>query len=346
MRRLLLVLALLIPLILLAVLRRPRADAGVQVAQMWPVMGTFLQARAHAPDSVVARAALRAARQAVFRVDSLMSTYRPESEISHLNARAGTGEWQQLSRESMAVLIASRRAADASGGAFDISVGPLMEAWGFRTPRAGRPDAGALDRARARVGYRGVELDSAGGRARLARPGMAVDLGAIAKGYALDLAGEAMRRAGGTAGMIDLGGNVLVFGAPGPERTAWRIGILDPADRDGTIGTIAVREGSVATSGNYEQFFEWDGVRYSHIMDARTGRPARGTAQVTVVAPGGLQADILSTVLFILGPEAGRPLLEEPLGAGAAALWVADSAAAGTAGRIVAGADPGRFRIR
>jgi thiamine biosynthesis lipoprotein len=306
-------------------------------------MGTFLQARSIAPDSARAGAALAAARHAVFRVDSLMSTWQPESEISRLNARAGTGEWQSLSRETLTVLIAAQRVAEASEGAFDISVGPLMEAWGFRSPRRGRPAAAALDSARARVDYRALEVDSAGGRARLARAGMAVDLGAIAKGYALDLAAAGMRAAGADAGMVDLGGNVNVFGAPEAGR-AWSVGILDPAQPGRTLGTIELREGSVATSGDYEQFFEYGGVRYSHIMDARTGAPARGTAQVTVVAPTGLQADALSTTLFVLGPGAGRALLEGPLGAGAAALWVPDDAGAGSA-RVLAGHDTARFRL-
>ena len=344
MRRLLLLLALLVPLILLAVLRRPDADPRFEDRGTWPVMGTFLHVRAIATDTMAAAAAVRAAHDAVFRVDSLMSTYRPESEISRLNARAGSGSWQPLSRESITVLQAAQRAAEASGGAFDIGVGPLMEAWGFRTPRRGRPAERVLDSARALVDYRALEIDSAGGRARLARPGMAIDLGAIAKGHALDLAAAGMRAAGADAGMVDLGGNVFVYGAPGAKRGAWTIGILDPADTDRTLGTIALREGSVATSGDYEQFFEYEGIRYSHIMDPRSGQPARGTAQVTVAAPTGLQADVLSTMLFVLGPGAGRAQLAGPLGAGAAALWIPDPES-GQAEPVLAGADTARFRL-
>lgn len=336
----LLVLAAVLLLIALGLLRRPHGGARVDLSRQWPVMGTFLQVRALAPDSARADAALAAAQSAVFRVDSLMSTYRGESEISALNAAAGTGAWQKLASETLAVLLAARRAAEASGGAFDVTVGPLMEAWGFRTRRTGRPTEALLDSARARVDYRALEIDSAGSRARLVREGMAVDLGAIAKGYALDVAAAAMRAAGADAGMIDLGGNVYVFGAP-QQRDEWKIGILDPRQTQLTLGVIALREGSVSTSGDYEQFFQYEGVRYSHIMDARTGIPARGIAQVTVSAATGLQADALSTILFVLGPDAGRRILAGPSGHGATALWVPDSA--GTPVR--AGRDTASFHL-
>jgi thiamine biosynthesis lipoprotein len=315
---------LLVPVALLV--WRLRGDDGrVQVDRQWPVMGTFLTVSAYAPDSAAALAAVAAAGRAVFRVDSLMSTWKPESEISRLNAAAGAGTWVPLSAETLQVLLASAAVARASGGAFDVTVGPLMHAWGFRGGEPGLPAAPAFDSARALVGQHYLEIDSAGARARLNRAGAAVDLGAIAKGYALDLAGAAMRRAGAGAGLVDLGGNVLAFGPPPGGRKQWTVGILDPRDPAGTIGRIRLREGSVATSGDYEQFFEAGGVRYSHIMDPRTGAPARGTLQVTVAAPTGLQADGLSTALFVLGPDAGRALLEHPWAGRSTAVWVRDS---------------------
>ncbi|NJD11758.1 MAG: FAD:protein FMN transferase, partial [Gemmatimonadetes bacterium] len=276
----------------------------------------------------------------------LMSTWRPESEISRLNAAAGSGTWTRLSRETLAVLAAARRLAQLSGGAFDVTVGPLMWAWGFRgRDEPHRPAPATLDSARALVGSRLLELDSAGGSARLLARGATVDLGAIAKGYALDLAAAAMQAAGATAGMVDLGGNVLVFGPPPEGREAWVIGILDPRDPAATMGEIRLRAGSVASSGDYEQFFEAAGVRYSHIMDPATGEPARGTLQTTVVAPTGLQSDGLSTTLFVLGPERGRSVLARPFARGAAVVWVRDSLPLDASDVVVAGADPGRIRI-
>lgn len=345
MKRIIAVLILL-ALPVAIVLRRqtqPREPASAE--GQWPVMGTFLSVRAYAEEQEVADAALEAARHAVFRVDSLMSTWKPESEISRLNRSAGTGEWTSLSPETVNVLAASRALAAATGGAFDITVGPLMHAWGFRGERKARPAPAVLDSARALVGMAALELDSAGGRARLTKPGVALDLGAIAKGYALDLGAGAMREWEAVGGMLDLGGNVLVFGVPPGGREEWVVGILDPRDPDGSIGVIRLKEGSVATSGDYEQFFEEDGVRYSHIMDPRTGEPAHGVLQTSVVAPTGLQSDGLSTALFVLGPEGGRALLAQPFGAGAAAAWVLDSLPLDPGDVIVAGSAANRIRV-
>jgi len=309
-------------------------------------MGTFLNVTAYGRDTTVARAAVRAAGRTVFRVDSLMSTWNPASEIARLNAAAGSASWTPLSPETLAVLLASRQLARASQDAFDVTVGPLMHVWGFRGGEPHVPPPTSLDSARSLVGPELLELDSAGRRARLRRVGASVDLGGIAKGYALDLAAAAMQRAGADAAMLDLGGNVLVYGAAPGRRAEWIVGILDPRDPAATIGEIRLASGSVATSGDYEQFFELGGVRYSHIMDPALGRPARGTLQVTVVAPTGLQADALSTALFVQGPERGRQLLAEPLGRGTTAVWVRDSLPLERADVVVAGASPDRVLIQ
>jgi len=331
-------LALLLGLVALATMRQLRERNGlVEVNRQWPVMGTFFTVSAYAPDSAVASAAVAAAGRAVFRVDSLMSTWQPESEISRLNAAAGSGEWLPLSAETLGVLQASAALARASDGAFDVTVGPLMRAWGFRGGEARPPSVAVRDSAGALVGYQLLELDSAGQRARLARAGAAVDLGAIAKGYALDVAAAALRAAGAQAGMVDLGGNVLAFGPPPAGRAYWTVGVLDPRDPGGTIGQVRLREGAVATSGDYEQFFEVAGVRYSHIMDPRRGEPARGTLQVTAIAATGLQADGLSTALFVMGPERGRAFLDHPWAGRATAIWVRDSLPLDARDMVVAG---------
>jgi thiamine biosynthesis lipoprotein len=345
MRRLL-PLVFVLPLLLLALWRlRESRREPVEAVQQWPVMGTFLTVRSFGPDTQAARAAMRAAGAAVFRVDSLMSTWKPESEISRLNIAAGTGEWTALASETLEVLLAAQQLARASEGAFDVTVGPLMHAWGFRDGGPGPPATAALDSARRLVGSVVLEIDSAGSRARLRRSGAAVDLGAIAKGYALDRAAAAMRAAGASGGMVDLGGNVLVFGEPPGDREEWVIGILDPRDPQATIGTIRLRSGSVASSGDYEQFFEAGGVRYSHIMDPARGEPARGTLQTTAIAPTGLQSDGLSTTLFVLGPERGRGFLEQPFARGAAAVWIRDALPLDSGDVVVAGESLGRIRI-
>lgn len=307
------------------------ADTLVGLHRAWPVMGTLFDLEVRAPDEPAARAAARAARAVVSRVDSLMSTYRSDSEISAVNRAAGTGRWVELSPWSWEVLTTSVAWARASRGAFDPTVGPLARVWGFHGGAPGRPSPQVGDSAARLVGWQGIELDSARRRARLAREGARLTFGAIAKGFALDRAAEAMRKAGAVSGQLDLGGNVRVLGAAPTGGGAWLLGVRHPRRPDRLLGTVRVREGSVATSGDTEQFFEEEGIRYSHIMDPRAGRPARGVAQVTVVAASGLAADALSTTLFVLGPEEGRRFLASEAAAelapGAAALWVRDPGA-------------------
>jgi len=331
---------------------RPAAPPGtrrVRIDRSWPVMGTVFHATALAPDSASARASLRAAKRAVFRVDTLMSTYRPRSEVSRLNAAAGSGRWTPLSPETTEVLAASLRWSELSGGAFDPTTGPLGRVWGFHAGRPRVPGGDRLDSAARLVGSGGVVLDSARRRARLHRPGAGVDFGGIAKGYALDRAVESMRGAGACAGMVDLGGNVSAFGAPPPEPGRWRLGIRHPRSRGVLLGTVALDSGSVATSGDSEQFLVRDGVRYSHVMDPRTGRSARGGWQVTVLAPDGTAADALSTALFVMGPGEGERFLEseavQRLAPGASALWVAAGSAERSPTFRRAGPLADRFRI-
>lgn len=289
----------------------------------WPVMGTMLEVKVWEPDSARARLALTAARAAVQRVDSLMSNYRPESELSAVNRRAGTDSVTVISPETAEVLETALRFARASGGALDVTVGPVVDVWGFYRPEGALPAAEALDSARALVGYERIEYDAAAHTLRLPAQGMRLDFGAIAKGYAVDRAVAAIRSLGVERGKVDLGGNLGFVGAlPGAE--GWRVGLRDPRSPDEMIAVVRLDSGSVATSGDYERFFVHEGVRYSHIIDPRTGWPSRGVAGVSVIAPNGLLSDALSTALFVLGPDRGCPLARA---AGVEALWVLDGGA-------------------
>lgn len=301
----------------------PTAPDSVRLERAWPVMGTLFRAVARAPDSATALSALLAARDEVRRLDSLLSDYRDDSEVSRLARAAGSGRWTALSPETADLLRTSLRWAEATDGAFDPTVGPLVTTWGFRGASPHVPSPPARDSALRLVGWRLIELREGGREARLPRRGMALDFGAIGKGFALDRAAATMRRRGADAGMLDLGGNVLVFGrGPGADG-GWPIGIRDPRRPGRVLGTLVLDSGSVATSGDYERFFEEDGVRYGHILDPRTGRPARGVLQVTVEAPDGTTADALSTALFVTGPVRGRRVLRDaPDARGATARWV------------------------
>lgn len=289
----------------------------------WPVMGTMLEVRVWEPDSARALLALAAARAAVQRVDSLMSNYRPESELSEVNRRAGTDSITVISPETSEVLEAALHFARASGGALDVTVGPVVAVWGFYRPEGAIPPAAALDSARSLVGYEQVEYDPATRALRFPRRGMRLDFGAVAKGYAADLAVTAIRSLGVRRGVVDLGGNLRFLGES-PGEGGWRVGLRDPRSPEDEIAAIRLDGGAVATSGDYERFFVHAGMRYSHIIDPRTGWPARGVAGVSVIAPTGLLSDALSTALFVLGPERGCGLARA---AGVDAVWVLDGGA-------------------
>lgn len=275
----------------------------------------------------VAAAALPAHRAEVAcrfaEIEASLSAFRPESDLGRLNAAAG-GEPLAVGSETLAVLAAALRAATASGGAFDPTVGPLMAAWGFRGTNQidAPPMVAVLAEAHSRVGWTNVLV--LGHTASLRRAGMRLDLGGIAKGYAVDEAWNRLRAAGVTDFTVNLGGNLRCGGQAAPDRTGWRVGVRNPFDTSQVLGVLILQDGeAVATSGNYERFVTLAGRRYAHIIDPRSGRPVEGLAGVTVLATTALDADALSTALFVLGPQAGRQLLRNY--PGCEAVWIPDS---------------------
>jgi thiamine biosynthesis lipoprotein len=269
------------------------------------VMGTLARVAAWASTPDRAGTAADAAWRTFDRVDSLMSTWRDDSVLMSLN-RAPVGTWVDVGPEVASVLAAALEVAELSGGAYDPTVLPLVRLWGFRGGEPSEPSPGDLAGCLALVGYRRLEVDRTGGRARRLRAGVEVDLGGIAKGYALDAATRAMRRSGAESGALDLGGNLLVFG---PEAAA-EVGLRDPRGA-GVLAVLPLAEGAAATSGQYERFVMIGGSRFGHILDPRTGRPVPGNLSVTVLAPDAMRADALATAAVVLGPESGLALLED-----------------------------------
>ncbi len=247
-----------------------------------------------------ARTVVAEAEQAINRLDRLLSRTRPESEIAALNR--ADGEWVALSEETAAVLETALAVAAETGGAYDPTVAPLTDLWQIGTEHARVPAQDEIDAARARVDYRNVELD--GDRARLLN-GAQLDLGGIAKGWA---GGNVLAPDRLDGALLELGGNVSCFGEKEDGSTVWRIGVADPDASSEMIATVSVENGCAVTTGDYERFFEQDGVRYHHVFDPATGYPAdTGLRAVTVVmdyADGGL-ADGYSTALFVMGLEDG-----------------------------------------
>ena len=269
------------------------------------VMGTTATVQAWASDAEMAASAVDAAFAAFARVDSLMSTWRDDSVLSSLN-KSKPGQWTDVGGEVCQVLGEAKAVAAASEGAFDPTILPLVRVWGFRGGQAALPDSAGLATALGAVDHRLLELDPESGRARLLDAGMAVDLGGIAKGYALDCAAAAMRQNGATGGVVDLGGNILAFGQ-GPNH---QVGIVDPTREDRLLATIPLADASVATSGQYERYLTIEGRRYGHILDPRTGWPVSAGVSVTVVADKAILADALATAAVVLGMERGLALLE------------------------------------
>jgi thiamine biosynthesis lipoprotein len=247
-------------------------------------------------------------------LEARWSVFRPGSELTALRRQAG-GDPLAVSVETTGVLRLAVEVARRSGGACDPTVAPLTRLWRAATRRGRPPVASAIGSRLPLVGAAAIEFYP-DNRIRLPRPGMAVELGAIGKGWAADAAGALYRAAEIRSACINLGGNVLVVGDR-PDGGPWRVGVQDPSGtRGGVLGYLAVRDISVVGSGGYERRFHWQGREYHHLLDPRTGHPAvTDLAGVTIVHPSSALADALATAVFVLGCERGRCLLESYPGA-------------------------------
>ncbi|HHV93122.1 MAG TPA: FAD:protein FMN transferase [Firmicutes bacterium] len=286
------------------VFTRPRTREAVSDTRV--MMDTSIEMRIYG-----SKRDLEAAFRRVQELDNLMSRTRKGSDIYRVNQEAGRS-WVKVSADTFYVIETALRFAELTGGLFDPTVTPLVELWGIGTENPQIPDQEAIDRAKALIDYRNVELDQAGRRVRLTQPGMGLDLGAIGKGYAADSVAQLLRERGVKSALLNLGGNVLVIGGK-PDGSPWRIGIQDPFAARGThVTVLEVRDISIVTSGPYERFFIRNGKRYHHILNPETGYPAEtGLASVSIITPASTTADALSTSVFLLGVEKGLALLEE-----------------------------------
>jgi thiamine biosynthesis lipoprotein len=260
---------------------------------------------------------LRAGAQAQFdAVNLALSTYRPDSDLSRFNAD-DSGGWVVVSAELGEVLAYALSLAEASGGAYDVTVGPLVNLWGFGPdPATNRvPEPADIDAARARVGWRGVEVDLENHRARK-RPGMRVDLSSLGKGRGVDRVAEYLDAQGVTNYLIDLSGKLRARGE-NARGSPWRVAVERPAaDVSSSLpeiepAIIELHDDSVATAGDYRRFFESGGKHYSHIIDPRTGYPvAHATVSATAIAAQCMQADALATVMMVMPPSEAMALAE------------------------------------
>lgn len=278
-------------------------------------MGTAWAVTLNAPDLTRReRARVRTRIQAELdAVNGAMSTWDPESELSRLNVHESTEPFS-LSAPTLEVLAAARSVSERTGGAFDVTVRPLVSAWGFgagaRVPGAA-PDAAELASIRERVGFELLEIDPVGGSVRKRHPGLQVDLSAIAKGYGVDRVADALEADGYANFLVEVGGEVRALGER-PGGGAWRLAIERPEpDGRAVHGVVELSGVALATSGDYRSFYMAEGERWTHIVDPRAGRPVRhALASVSVLHEKATFADAWATALTVLGPEAGLRVAE------------------------------------
>ena len=281
-----------------------------------PHMGTLVRIVLYAPSGLVADDAAGAAFGRVAALDQALSDYRDSSELMRLSRRSGGGP-VEVSDDLFRVLRAAQQIARESAGAFDVTVGPLSVLWRHARRQGELPDGERLAAARALVGHDKLELDERRRTVRLLEPGMQLDLGGIAKGFAADEAAAILAQRGIARALIAAGGDIVATQPP-PGHEGWRIAVasIDGADRP-PAGYLTLRNAAVSTSGDAEQFVVVGGVRYSHIIDPRTGLALTRRRSVTVVAPNGTTSDGLATAVSVMGAVSGMRLVDATSGAAA-----------------------------
>ncbi len=255
--------------------------------------------------------AVNAAFNEIERINLLLNHYDPHSEVSQINDAAGT-EPVPVSPETLEALLDARFYGEITGGALDITIGPLLKLWGFTGELPGistkPPSAKELDKTKQIVDYRAIHLDAFRGTAWLAKRGMWIDCGSFTKGYAADRAASVLKKRGIRSALIAAGGTVLAMGEkPGGKR--WQVGIRHPREEGAIMGAVHLVDHAISTSGDYERYYYLKGHRVCHIIDPRSGRPVESVQSISVIAPTALASDMLSTALFVLGTHDGLLLI-------------------------------------
>ena len=272
-------------------------------------MGSQLRLAAWTADEPSAVAAFAQVFREFDRLEALLSIWKPGSDVVRINEAAGRTA-VAVSRDTIVVLEAAAQASEWTGGKFDITFGALADIWKFDHDQDDTvPDRRAIEARLPLVDYRFVHVDRAAGTAFISKAGTRIHLGGIGKGYAVDRAAVILRARGLSDFLIQSGGDLYVAGLN--DGAPWKLGIADPRGTGGqTFATLELSNGTLSTSGDYERFFIENGIRYHHLLDPDRGTPAAGSRSVTIVADSAMLADVLSTGVFIMGPEAGMALLE------------------------------------
>lgn len=271
------------------------------------VMGTDFEVTMRSRDEASAQAAFEMAVSEMSRVETEMSEWIDGSPVSEINRNAGKSP-VKVPEELFGVISAAQTVSDVSGGAFDITWAGMRGVWDFSRGRERVPPEDEVKKKLPLVDYRNVVLDSVNKTVFLKKEGMAIGLGAIAKGYAVDRAAKVIVDAGINDVIVKAGGDMRVQGTD--ESGPWMIGIRHPRKKEKLLARLPLKDISISTSGDYERYFIKDGVLYHHILDPKTGYPAKKSMSVTIMAPDTMTSDALSTAVFVLGPEDGLKLVE------------------------------------
>jgi thiamine biosynthesis lipoprotein len=270
-------------------------------------MGTVIEITLQDHDEEAARKATLQAFQEIKRIEQLMSPWIETSDVSRLSRSAGK-DWVKVSPETFDVIQGSQKIFGLSEGAFDITIAPLTGLWRKARERGVPPSSEEVKKILGLVNFRNLLIRS-DGKVFLKKKGMAIDLGGIAKGYAVDRAFEVLTSLGYKNLIVNGGGDLRTGGLKNNE--PWSIGIQNPRSAEKVMATISVSDSAIATSGDYEKFFFHEGKRYHHILNPKTGFPANGCQSVTILSKDGTTADGLATAVFVLGPEQGYALCQK-----------------------------------
>jgi len=300
-----------VALALLAVASACAHHGDTIVTRSAPHMGTVVTLTVAARDESTGVHAIERAFAEIARLEQMLSSYRPASDLNRLNAQAGTGP-VRVPRELSELTFAAAAIAAQTAGAFNPLMGPAIKLWGIpHDPHV--PSPGELRALLPLIELTGLGVRPKQATIALALPGMALGLGGIAKGYTADRVVGLLQAEGMHGGVVEISGDVRTFGL-GPGRRPWRVGVRDPRGSRAPLVVMEITDGAVSTSGDYERFFELEGVRYHHILDPRTLMPARGLISVTVLAPRAIDADALATAVLVMGAVEGLALVERSAG--------------------------------
>ncbi|MFA6929362.1 MAG: FAD:protein FMN transferase [Lentisphaeria bacterium] len=308
MRRLLILLALLLALLALPLLLRRSSPPAVYDLAVFNTLGRL------SLWNVDRRNADRIARDAIAELQNLhriLNLFDPESEVSRLN-QTPPGEYFKCSEPLWQILLTAREAQQLTKGAFDITIGPLMRLWGFHRKRDSLPAPEEIQSVLANVGFDKLLFDEENQRVAFSRPGMSVDFGGLAKGFALDWIRPLIEKQGCYSYMLDLGGNIYCSAEPpSGRRQFFQIGIRDPADPDKILQTVALRDRYISTSANYERALFIGEKKIGHLLNPQTGYPVELRSSVTVITCRGSYSDVFSTAVFVAGEELARQLSKQ-----------------------------------